>query len=62
MAYNDLTNTERAKKYYRGISANEFAPRTDLRGKKFGRLTVIDFDHKIMQDKCFAKLDGVLSI
>ena len=46
MTYKDLTHTDRRTNYYRGIGADEFAPRNDLRGKKFGRLTVVDFDHK----------------
>lgn len=46
MEYKDLTNTNRRTNYYRGIAADEFAPRNDLRGKKLGRLTVVDFSHK----------------
>lgn len=30
----------------RKIGTDEFVPRNDLRGKRFGRLLVLDFDHK----------------
>lgn len=46
MAYKDLTQPTEQIKYYQGVAENEFAPRYDLRGKKIGRLTVLDFDHK----------------
>lgn len=44
MAYKDVSKNHRI--YALGIAKNEFAPRKDLRGKRFGRLTVIDFSHK----------------
>jgi len=46
MAYKDLTLPTEQIKYYQGVAKNEFAPRYDLRRKKIGRLTVLDFDHK----------------
>ena len=33
-------------KKIRTIGADKFVPRNDLRGKRFGRLLVLDFDHK----------------
>lgn len=44
MNYIDLSGRPTIKTL--NVSENEFNPRTDLRGKKFGRLTVLDFDHK----------------
>lgn len=44
MKYKDLANRKPA--YYAGLAKDEFCPRKDLRGQKFGRLTVIDFDRK----------------
>lgn len=34
------------KQYSKGVAKNEFKPRKDLRGLRFGRLYVADFSHK----------------
>lgn len=44
MSYIDLSNRKNIKT--KDVAPNEFNPRNDLRGKRFGRLQVLDFSHK----------------